>query len=306
MVDTNGADRITVVEVGPRDGLQNESLSISTGAKVRFIEALADAGFSVVEATSFVNPNAVPQLADADLVMRSIRRRQGVRYLVLVPNTRGLDRALAADVDAIALFTSATDAFARANVGATIAGTFERFAPVVERARDRGCWLRGYVSVAFGCPYAGSVPPEAVMSVATDLFALGCDEVSIADTIGSARPDQVSDLLRLAKEALPLDRIALHFHDTSGRAIDNVLAGIDGGVRVFDASAGGLGGCPFAPAAPGNLATERLLAALSDWGWETGIDRQAVERAVVELMAARGGERCLVGPAVAPPNEPER
>jgi isopropylmalate/homocitrate/citramalate synthase len=189
---------------------------------------------------------------------------------------------LAAGVDAIALFTAATDAFARANVGTSIAGTFARFRGVVERARDAGCWVRGYVSVAFGCPYAGPVSPGAAVAVAEDLFALGCDEVSIADTIGSADPSAVTAVLAAA-EVLPLDRLALHFHDTADLAIANVEAALAGGVRIFDSSAGGLGGCPFAPGAPGNLATERLLAALATWGWETGIDLQAVERAVAEL-----------------------
>jgi len=285
MVEADRARRVTVVEVGPRDGLQNEPTPIPTAVKVRFIEALAAAGLSVVEATSFVNPNAVPQLADADAVMRSIRRRLGVRYVALVPNAKGLDRALAVGVDSIALFTAATDAFAQANVGASIAETFARFGPVVERARDAGCWLRGYVSVAFGCPYAGSVEPEAAVAVANRLFTLGCDEVSIADTIGAATPESVTDLLSAAKSTLPLDRVALHFHDTAGLAIDNVGAGLAGGVHVFDASAGGLGGCPFAPGAPGNLATERLLRALSDSGWETGVDLAAVERATADLFA---------------------
>jgi len=285
MTETDRARRVTVVEVGPRDGLQNESGLIPTAAKIAFIEALAAAGVPVVEATSFVNPNAVPQLADAEAVMRAVARRPGVRYLALVPNEKGLERALAAGVEAIALFTAATDAFARANVGTSIDGTFDRFAPVARRARERGCWLRGYVSVAFGCPYSGAVDPPAVVAVASRLFALGCDEVAIADTIGSAAPDDVARFLALAA-ALPLDRLALHFHDTGGRAIDNVAAGLDGGVRVFDASAGGLGGCPFAPGAPGNLATERLLDALATWGWETGVDRGLIERAVAGLVAA--------------------
>ncbi len=286
MVESKPARRVRVVEVGPRDGLQNEPRPIPTRTKIRFIESLADAGFPVVESTSFVNPNAVPQMADADVVMLSLGRRPGVRYLALVPNAKGLDRALAVGVDAIALFTSATDAFARANVGTSIDGTFARFAPVVDRARDAGCWLRGYVSVAFGCPYSGPVRPEAAVAVAANLFALGCDEVSIADTIGSADSDAVTDLLVAASSALPIDRIALHFHDTAGRAIDNVQAGLAGGVRVFDSSAGGLGGCPFAPGAPGNLATERLLTTLSAWGWESGVDLATVERAVAALVAA--------------------
>jgi isopropylmalate/homocitrate/citramalate synthase len=275
--------RITVVEVGPRDGLQNEPGIVPTAAKVRFIEALAAAGLPVVEATSFVNPKAVPQLADADEVMRAIRRRPGVRYPVLVPNERGLDRALAAGVDAIALFTAATEAFAQANVGTTIAGTFERFAPVMERARVGGLWVRGYVSVVFGCPYSGAVAPPAAIAVAARLFALGCDEVSLADTIGVATPVDVERLLVAAPAELPVDKLALHFHDTGGRAIENVAVGLRHGITIFDAAAGGLGGCPFAPGAPGNLATERLLDFLGREGIDTGVDAAAVAAAVDEL-----------------------
>jgi hydroxymethylglutaryl-CoA lyase len=224
---------VTVVEVGPRDGLQNEPTSVPTGAKVAFIEALAAAGLSVVEATSFVSPKAVPQLADADEVMRTLRRRPGVRYPVLVPNERGLDRALAAGVDAIALFTAATEAFAEANVGTSIAGTFERFTPVAERGRAAGLWIRGYVSVAFGCPYSGPVRPDAVVDVARGLFDLGCAEVSLADTIGVATPDDVERLLRNALSVLAGDQLALHFHDTGGQAIANVAVGLDHGIAVM-------------------------------------------------------------------------
>ncbi|MCC6315415.1 MAG: hydroxymethylglutaryl-CoA lyase [Thermomicrobiales bacterium] len=278
------ARRVTVVEVGPRDGLQNESAPVPTDAKIAFIEALAAAGLPVVETTSFVNPKAVPQLADATQVMQGVRRRPGVRYLALVPNEKGLRRALDAEVGAIALFTAATDVFAQANVGTTVDGTFDRFIPVVARAREAGCWVRGYVSVAFGCPYAGDVAPEAAVAVAERLFALGCDEVSIADTIGVATPDSTARLLAAAG-ALPIERLALHFHDTGGRALDNVATALARGVRIFDASAGGLGGCPFAPGAPGNLATEALLDMLDHAGYETGVDTTAVAGATARLRA---------------------
>ena len=280
---TNPPERVTIVEVGPRDGLQNESSVVPTERKVAFIEALSAAGLSVVEATSFVSPKAVPQLADADDVMRMVRRRPGVRYPVLVPNERGLERALGAGADAIALFTAATEAFARANVGTSIGGTFERFAPVMERARAAGSWVRGYVSVAFGCPYAGAVPPSQAVGVATRLFDLDCDQVSLADTIGVATPDGVDRVLRAATEVVPRERLALHFHDTGGQALANVAVGLTHGVRVFDSAAGGLGGCPFAPGAPGNLATEALVAFLSSRGIETGVDRTAVVAAVADL-----------------------
>lgn len=287
--DGGAARKVTIVEVGPRDGLQNEARSVSTAAKVRFIEALADAGLPVIEATSFVSPTAVPQLADAGEVMRAIRRRPGVRYAVLVPNERGLDRALAAGVDAIALFTAATEAFSRANVRAGIDETFERFRPVVERARAAGMWIRGYVSVAFACPYSGKVDPRAAVEVAERLIALGCDEVSIADTIGTATPKEVERLLDAADGRLPIERTALHLHDTSGRAVENVLAAFERGIAVFDSAAGGLGGCPFAPGAPGNVATERVVDAFEQSGVRTGVDRTAVEAAVDQLRRAMEG-----------------
>jgi len=280
---------VTVVEVGPRDGLQNEPGTVPTAAKVAFVEALAAAGLPVVEATSFVSPGAVPQLADADEVMRAIDRRPGVRYPVLVPNERGLARALAAGVDAIALFTAASEAFSQANVRGTIAETFARFRPVVARARAEGLWVRGYVSVAFGCPYSGPVEPAAAVDVARRLADLGCDEVAVADTIGAATPDGVAAVLEVALVDLPADRLALHFHDTQGRALANVAAGLAHGVATFDSAAGGLGGCPFAPGAPGNLGTETLVAFLARHRIETGVDGAAVAHAVAALREATRG-----------------
>ena len=288
---------VTVVEVGPRDGLQNEPASVPTERKVAFVEALAAAGLPVIETTSFVSPAAVPQLADAEQVMRRIRRRPGVRYPVLVPNERGLERALDARADAIALFTAATEEFARANVGTSVDGTFDRFGPVMTRARDAGLWVRGYVSVAFGCPYAGAVDPGAAIAVADRLFALGCAEVSLADTIGIARPEGVGRLLDLARNQLPIDRLALHFHDTGNQALPNVAVGLDHGVVVFDAAAGGLGGCPFAPGAPGNLATERLVAFLAERGIDTGIDAAAVVAAVDDLRSGAASPAAAEGTA---------
>jgi isopropylmalate/homocitrate/citramalate synthase len=280
------APRVEVVEVGPRDGLQNESRIVPTAAKIAFIDALSRAGLRSIEATSFVNPKAVPQLADAVEVMRGIERHPGVRYSALVPNERGLDRALEADVDSIALFTAATDAFCQANIRCTIEESFQRFEPVVRRAKAADVWIRGYVSVAFDCPYSGKVQPEAALAVADRLFRLGCNEVSIADTIGTTTPDDVAALLAIARGKLPFDRTALHFHDTTGQAIDNVSLALDRGIAIFDASAGGLGGCPFAPGAPGNLSTEQLLAFLEERGIDTGIDRSAVQRAAFAVQAA--------------------
>lgn len=288
-MSTSQRERVTVVEVGPRDGLQNEPVPVPTAAKVAFIERLARAGCPVVEATSFVNPKAVPQMADAAEVMERVERLPGTRYLALVPNERGLDRALAAGVDAIALFSAATEAFAQANVGTSIDGTFERFAPVVERAREAGCWIRGYVSVALGCPYSGRVGPEAAVSVAERLLALGCDELALADTIGSGTPEDTDRLLALAKNSLPIERLALHVHDTGGMAIANVEVALGHGVRIFDSAAGGLGGCPFAPGAPGNLATETLLDWLHANGYQTGIDVEQVRAATTEIRLALAG-----------------
>ena len=282
-------ERVTVVEVGPRDGLQNEAATVPAAEKVRFVELLADAGLPVVEVTSFVSPRAVPQLADADEVLPAVHRRDGVRYPVLVPNLRGLERAEAAGADAIAVFTAASEGFARANVNMTIAETLAAFGPVLERALGAGMWTRGYVSTAFGCPYDGPVVPAAVARVAAELAALGCDEISIGDTIGVARPEQVPEVVAAVGEDVPLERIALHLHDTGGRALQNVAAGLEAGVRIFDSSAAGLGGCPFAPGAPGNVATEALVRFLEREGLETGVDADAVEhagRAVRGLLAA--------------------
>lgn len=287
---SGSAPRITVVEVGPRDGLQSEAAIVATGDKIRFIEALADAGLPVIEATSFVHPKAVPQLADADHVMTSLSRRQDVRYPVLIPNERGLDRALAAGVTEIALFTAATDAFAQANVATSIDGTFERFAPVVARALAADLWVRGYVSVAFGCPYAGAVSPAAVTEVAVRLIGLGCAEVCLADTIGVAQPDDVDRVLAAVLAETPPSRIALHFHDTGGRALANVERALGWMIETFDAAAGGLGGCPFAPGAPGNLATEVLVRFFDGRGLPTGVDAAAVAQATATLRAALAAE----------------
>jgi isopropylmalate/homocitrate/citramalate synthase len=270
---------VTVVEVGPRDGLQNEAAVVPTAAKVELVERLAESGLPVVEVTSFVSPRAVPQLADADAVLPAVRRRPGVRYPVLVPNVRGLERALAAGADAIAVFTAASEAFTQANINMSVAESLDAFAPVLERARAAGMWTRGYVSTAFGCPYQGAVEPEAVAGVAGALFELGCDQVSIGDTIGVGRPEQVPKVVGAVAGQVPIERIALHLHDTGGLALENVAAGLTAGVRTFDSSAGGLGGCPFAPGAPGNVATEALVEMLHAGGYETGVDLAAVRAA---------------------------
>ena len=281
--------RVTVVEVGPRDGLQNEKGFVPTAVKVAFVEALAEAGLPVVETTAFVSPRAIPQLADSAEVFTRVRKRPGTRYPVLVPNERGLARALAAGAREIALFTAATDTFNVRNVNATVEESFARFAPVLARAKREGVRVRGYVSTAFGCPYEGKVDPAKAALVAARLFAAGCEEVSLGDTIGVAVPSQVTDVLGRTKEAgIPIERIALHMHDTRGTALANVVEGLREGVRVFDSSAGGLGGCPYAPGAAGNLATEDLLYLLHGMGWETGVDLEKVSAATQALASAIG------------------
>jgi hydroxymethylglutaryl-CoA lyase len=268
---------VRIYEVGPRDGLQNESTPIPTDAKARFIGLLADAGLREIEATSLVSPTAIPQLADADDLLARLQRRPGVRYPVLVPNQRGMDRAEAAGVDAIAVFTAASDAFTSRNIGMTVDESLTTFAPLLDRARELGWWTRGYVSTAFGCPYTGRVEPSRVIEVARRLVDLGIDEVCFGDTIGVGVPGQVEELTGLTAAAgIALDRVAYHFHDTRGTALANVAAGLRSGVRCFDSAAGGTGGCPYAPGAAGNLATEDLVYLLDTEGWETGVSLPGV------------------------------
>ncbi len=283
------AERVRVYEVGPRDGLQNEAAAIPTATKARFLGLLADAGLREIEATSFVAPRAIPQLSDADELLSGLERRPGVRYPVLVPNGRGMARAEAAGADAIAVFTATTDAFTGANIGMTVEGSLVALAPVLARAGGLGWWRRGYVSTAFGCPYTGRVDPARAVEVALRLLGLGVDEVCFGDTIGVAVPGQVAALTGLAVAAgVPLDRIAYHFHDTRGTALANVAAGLDAGVRCFDSSTGGTGGCPYAPGAAGNLATEDLVYFLDASGWEHGVSLPGVLTAARFIADALG------------------
>ena len=279
----NRPTHVQVVEVGPRDGLQNDPRTFSVEARVAFIEDLADAGATVIEAGSFVSPAAVPQMAGSDEVFAALERHEGMRYVALVPNEKGYERALAAGVNAIALFASATEGFSQANLRASIDESFARFAPVAARAEADQAWMRGYVSVAFHCPYEGPTDPARARDIALRLFELGCDEVSIADTIGVATPDDVHRLLEVLLPDIPAERLAMHFHDTHGRALANVDAALAHGVITFDTSAGGMGGCPYAPGAPGNLATEALVEHLANRDITTGIDADAVRRAVARL-----------------------
>ncbi|MFN0178791.1 MAG: hydroxymethylglutaryl-CoA lyase [Gemmatimonadales bacterium] len=273
---------IRLVEVGPRDGLQNEKAIIPTEVKVAFVDALSACGFAEIEVSSFVSPKWIPQLADATEVFRQIRRRPGTIYSALVPNQAGLTRAIDAAADKIAVFTAASESFTRKNINATIAESIERFGPVVGSAPVP---VRGYVSTAFHCPYQGRIAPEAVVPVCLALLELGCAELSIGDTIGKATPDEVEALLDLLLPRIPATRIALHFHDTYGRAVANAKRGADLGITMFDASAGGIGGCPYAPGASGNVATQDLIEL---FGPATRIDRDRVDTAAAIVRAWLG------------------
>jgi hydroxymethylglutaryl-CoA lyase len=263
-------ERVTIYEVGARDGLQNEKTIVPVEVKAEFIGRLADAGLTTIEATSFVHPTWVPQLADAGRLLEVLERRPGVRYPVLVPNEKGLDRALDAGVDEIAVFASATETFARRNLNRTVEESLAMFAPVVERARGAGAGVRGYVSMCFGDPWEGDVPLDQVAQVARRLLDMGCTELSLGDTIGVGTPGQVTALIDALEDHLP--RLAVHFHDTYGQALANTLAALRAGVTTVDASAGGLGGCPYADSATGNLATEDLVWMLNGLGIEHGVD----------------------------------
>ncbi|MGQ0571398.1 MAG: hydroxymethylglutaryl-CoA lyase [Armatimonadota bacterium] len=280
--------RVRVVEVGPRDGLQNEPEIVPLDAKVAFIEALADAGAPMIEVGSFVRPDRVPQMADTDEVIRRLRPRDGTIYAVLVANRRGLERALASSVRTIAVFTAASEAFARANIGMSIDESLERFREIVAGATRGGLRVRGYVSTAWWCPYTGRVDPAAVRRVASSLLEMGCGEIGVADTIGAATPAEVRGLLELLLQQIPLERLAVHFHDTRGTALANVLASMEVGVATVDVSAGGLGGCPFAPGALGNLATEDLLYMVHGMRIETGVDLERVRAASRQMESVLG------------------
>jgi hydroxymethylglutaryl-CoA lyase len=270
-------NQVHVYEVGARDGLQNEPVVVSTDVKVELIGRLVDAGLRAVEATSFVSPRWIPQLADAGELFPRLAGRPGVRYPVLVPNQTGLDRALAVGVREIAVFASATETFARRNLNRSVDESIAMFDPVVSRARAEGLWVRGYLSMCFGDPWEGAVDPAQVVGVARRLLEMGCQELSFGDTIGVATAGQVRALLdRLVSAGIPLGTIAVHFHDTYGQALANTLAALEAGVTTVDASAGGLGGCPYAESATGNLATEDLIWALDGLGIETGVDLRAL------------------------------
>jgi hydroxymethylglutaryl-CoA lyase len=271
--------RVTICEVGPRDGLQIEPGDVSTAEKVRYIDLLASSGLRLIEAGSFVHPKLVPQMADTAGVLAGIAKPAGVRFLVLTPNVRGLERALAAGAKAIGVFTAASETFAKRNINMTIDASLAAARDVLAAAAGRGIWTRASISTAFGCPYEGAVPVAGVVRVARALLELGVDELSIADTIGVGTPNQVVEIVAALQPFAPLERIGMHFHDTRGTALANVLAALQCGITQFDASSGGLGGCPFAPGATGNVATEDVLYLLHGMGIETGVDLERVRDA---------------------------
>jgi hydroxymethylglutaryl-CoA lyase len=271
--------RVSIVEVGPRDGLQNEKSLITTADKIAFVDQLTAAGHRVIEVSAFVSPKWVPQMADAGEVFAGITRRDEVRYTALVPNRAGLSRAMAAGVTEVAIFAAASETFSQRNINQSIDASLVTYAEVCREALAAGVRVRGYLSTCFGCPYEGAVAPAQVAAIAKRLFDLGVFEVAISDTIGVAHPGQVPQVLDAVTAVVPLAHVALHFHDTRGTALANVLAGLDYGVTTFDSSAGGLGGCPFAPGAAGNLATEDLVYMLDGLGIETGVDLSKVAAA---------------------------
>jgi hydroxymethylglutaryl-CoA lyase len=282
------SDSVRIVEVGPRDGLQNEKTPVSVEARIAFIEALLGAGLHTVEVGAFVSPKAIPQMVNSDAVLRGVSRHKDSEFHVLVPNEKGYDAARAAGAKVIAVFASASEGFSRANINCSVAESIERFKPVVARARDDGVKVRGYVSCVLGCPFDGEVKPQAVEGVAQKLWDMGCYEVSLGDTIGVGTPRKVRQLLRAVAGSVPMAHLAMHFHDTYGQALVNLYAGMEEGARVIDSAAGGLGGCPYAPGATGNVATEDVVYMLEGMGIATGVD-------MAKLLAASNAIGRLIG-----------
>lgn len=283
------AERVEIFEVGPRDGLQNEKREIPVTEKIALVDCLSRAGFSRIEVASFVSPKWVPQMAGSAEVLNGIHRAPGIRYAALTPNMRGYEDALAAGADEIAVFASASEGFSKANINASIAESIERFIPILKAARHIDLPVRGYVSCVTDCPYDGPTPPEKVAEVADLLFSHGCYEISLGDTIGQGTPDSIARMLLAVRDHVPVTRLAGHFHDTNGRAIDNIDASLALGVRVFDAAVGGLGGCPYAPGSAGNVATEAVAAHLERLGYETGLNAEILDEAAQMARAMRAG-----------------
>jgi hydroxymethylglutaryl-CoA lyase len=282
------AERVTIFEVGPRDGLQNEPRPIATVDKIKLVDLLSASGLTRIEVTSFVSPRWVPQMADAAEVLGGIRRAREVTYAALTPNLRGVTAALAANADEVAVFASASEGFSQKNLNCSIAESLQRFGPVVKAAHVANIPVRGYVSCVVECPYDGPVAPDAVLAVARALLAMGCYEISLGDTIGRATPEGVNRLLARLVPDLGVSRLAGHFHDTAGRALENIEVSLAHGLRVFDSSVAGLGGCPFAPGARGNVATEAVLHRLAQLGYDTGVNPVALERAATHATAITG------------------
>lgn len=281
------AQSVEIFEMGPRDGLQNEKRAIPVAEKVALVDCLSRAGFRRIEVASFVSPKWVPQMAGSSEVLAGITRAPGVSYAALTPNMRGYQDAVAAKADEIAVFAAASEGFSKANINATIAESIERFVPILEAAKEIELPVRGYVSCVTDCPYDGATPPEKVAEVAERLFDLGCYEVSLGDTIGQGRPETIGKMLSAVTKRVPVSHLAGHYHDTAGRALDNIEASLEMGLRVFDAAVGGLGGCPYAPGAAGNVATEAVQERLVSLGYETGLDRDVLVAAAEMAQAMR-------------------
>ncbi|MEC7964351.1 MAG: hydroxymethylglutaryl-CoA lyase [Pseudomonadota bacterium] len=281
------SETVEIFEMGPRDGLQNEKRQIPTEEKIALVNCLSRAGFKRIEVASFVSPKWVPQMADSGEVLASITRTEGISYAALTPNMKGLERALAAKADEVAIFGSASEGFSKANINATIAESLERFKPVAQAALAAGIKVRGYVSCVTDCPYDGKVDPAEVARVAAALDAMGCYEISLGDTIGQGTPDSIAAMLDAVLQVVPAARLAGHYHDTAGRALVNIEASLDKGVRVFDAAVGGLGGCPYAPGAKGNVATEAVAERLAALGYDTGLDMAVIAEAADMARAMR-------------------
>jgi hydroxymethylglutaryl-CoA lyase len=282
--------RVRIVDVAPRDGLQNEPKSVPASVKIELIERLQDAGLAAVEATAFVSPKWVPQMADHAEVMAGIRKRPGVAYPVLVPNMKGFEAARAAGAEEFAVFGAASETFSRKNINCSIAESLERFAPVVAAAKAQGMRVRGYISCAAGCPYEGEVKPQAVASLANELYAMGCYEVSLGDTIGVGTPKRIRAVIEAVGKKVPIAKLAGHYHDTYGQALANIYASLEVGVKTFDSSVAGLGGCPYAKGATGNVATEDVIYMLDGLGIETGVDLEKLFRAGEFICKALGRE----------------
>src|SRR5882762_5209271 len=282
------SDRVRIIEMGPRDGLQNEKIPVSVEARIAFVEALVAAGLTTVEVGAFVSPKAIPQMAGSDQVLRGVSHIKGAEFHVLVPNEKGYEASQAAGAKVIAVFASASEGFSRANINCSVAESILRFKPVLARAKADGIRVRGYISCVLGCPFDGEVKPQAVVDVAKALWDLGCYEVSLGDTIGVGTPVKARQLMRAVAGSVPVDKLAMHFHDTYGQALANLYAGMEEGARVIDSAAGGLGGCPYAPGATGNVATEDVVYMLEGLGVATGVDMPKLVAATNEVSKLIG------------------